>query len=63
MAEGAPLLVITLKTTTLRRCATCEGPAPPDLPARVVVTSPVTPLRPLSGLLPLGFGREPGQEG
>jgi hypothetical protein len=61
-AEGAPMAVLTLRTTTLYRCASCAGPAPADVPARASPQPPTGPLR-LSFLLPLGFSREPGQEG
>jgi hypothetical protein len=62
---GAALLVITLPTTRLTRCAACDGPAPPDLPERVEVSPLGPPMRPLSGILPFGFDRvrEPGEDG
>jgi hypothetical protein len=49
------------------RCATCAGPAPPDLPAVIALTEPPPPID-LSrlGLLPLDFSRRdriPGEEG
>jgi hypothetical protein len=45
---GEPLLVITVVgVRSLHRCAECEGPAPPDLPAPIVqhaTTRRMTPL-------------------
>jgi len=35
IATGDPVFVLTLQSTEKVRCATCEGPAPPDLPALV----------------------------
>jgi hypothetical protein len=43
------MLVITLPgiTRRLKRCATCEGPAPPDLPADSPGPRPGSTLTPL----------------
>jgi hypothetical protein len=49
------------------RCATCAGPAPPELPPVIVYDEPPPPIDLTRlGLLPLDFSRrarEPGQEG
>ena len=60
--KGDPLLRITMarggRVLRFVRCARCEGPAPPDLPA-LVERAPIAPsaLHRVSGLLP--FGRQP----
>lgn len=65
---GDVFLLVTFRGLTFKkyRCATCAGPAPPDLPAHIEQT----PLPPIDltriGLLPLDFSRrdrDPGQEG
>jgi hypothetical protein len=79
--KGTPLLRITMarggRVLRFVRCAACEGPAPPDLPA-LVERAPIAPsaLHRVSTLLPLGpkriadwkmraaeREREPGEEG
>jgi hypothetical protein len=70
---GEPILVYRFTPAPPRktpiekiRCASCDGPAPPDLPAHIEEA----PRPPLAmhrlGLLPLEFGRtatrEPGEE-
>jgi hypothetical protein len=47
------------------RCATCAGPAPPDLPATIEYADPPPPLDLTRlGLLPLDFKRrQSGEEG
>jgi hypothetical protein len=42
---GEPLLVLTVVgVRALHRCADCEGPAPPELPAQVVQHSTTRPM-------------------
>jgi hypothetical protein len=59
LQQGDAVLVIemTRPDRTLRffRCETCEGPAPPELPAFIERTNEITPtpLRRVTGLLPL----------
>jgi hypothetical protein len=67
--EGEVLLRITFGSCKARkyRCASCAGPAPPDLPAVIEYETPQSPID-LSrlGLLPLDFSRRdrtPGEEG
>jgi hypothetical protein len=48
------------------RCATCAGPAPPDLPAAIEYADPPPIDLTRLGLLPLDFSRRtrtPGEEG
>jgi len=50
---------------TLRRCASCEGPPPPELPDEIEMLEPVRLDMTRIGFLPLEplFEREPGEEG
>jgi len=68
--KGDPLLVITIGSTVQKvRCATCDGPAPPDLPPFISTKAEFAraPIA-LRGLLPLdwkalGAGdRQPGED-
>lgn len=55
---GEVLLRITFDRCTAKkyRCETCVGPAPPDLPAVIVVEPPPPPIDfTRAGLLPLDF--------
>lgn len=72
LRKGEPILAIEVtylagKVLRLWRCAQCEGPAPPDLPADIVTDEPRPPIDLTRfGLLPLDFSRptrEPGEEG
>lgn len=70
----APMLAIRLDALrggrkVKARCENCEGPAPPDLPLRVIERPAATPLpmvRFVPNMLPLDFksraAREPGDD-
>jgi hypothetical protein len=65
VAVGAPYLSIRLAGTgrELVRCATCEGPAPPDLPALIEPRSAHEPINLTRfGILPMDFSRRPRQD-
>jgi len=78
IAVGEPVHVFELPGVRFRRgqkvrCATCDGPAPPDLPPLVLEREPSKPFamtRFTPGMLPMdwktaaaGAEREPGEEG
>jgi len=73
IAVGDPILVLTLSRVKARRgqkvrCVKCDGPAPPDLPTRMVEAKPepFALTRFSKDMLPLDFKQrqaEPGEEG
>jgi hypothetical protein len=61
LEKGDPVLVRRISTMTRRfiRCTTCEGPAPPDLPALIVTRSAYEPINLTRfGILPMDFSRK-----
>lgn len=64
LAIGDPVLVITLARQVDKiRCATCNGPAPPDLPDYRPGADPLQLPALLQPMKRLPFDREPGEEG
>jgi hypothetical protein len=57
IAPGDAVCLMELRTVTKPRCAACEGPAPPDLPADIERIDPVPTLTKCSGILPFGLTR------